>query len=362
MNCWRPIYLVRIEKDLSKDVCGSVFVSEFRIDRLDEINIGRDPNTTGLVLDCPFVSRQHATISKMPSGEYQIEDHSMNGTYLNNIKIKKAVLKLGDTITFGGGYGEQYGSTNVNEDTISFRVCSESALPKASKAAVVQKECLTACTKSENVKGPKRKRIEEREEPPCDVPEGVDAFINELSCTICQELQVNPHTLTCSHSFCHKCIVEWLFRKKECPICRTPVEGEPRKSIVLQNLSTRAGASLTGEDKENWEAKVEEDKTAQRKSQMLEKMLNKIQNKRFARIKSKTPWTEKELKSFEKGLKMFTGPCRAKYVALVGLTPDVVRNSSGNSLRRMLTNIGRAPNANDNSAALREQLIDVLRG
>ncbi|KAL1214099.1 E3 ubiquitin-protein ligase RING1-like [Cardamine amara subsp. amara] len=45
------------------------------------------------------------------------------------------------------------------------------------------------------------------------------------SCSICLEnfsgSNSKPTRMTCSHVFHAPCLVEWLYRKKSCPLCRT---------------------------------------------------------------------------------------------------------------------------------------------
>jgi len=42
-----------------------------------------------------------------------------------------------------------------------------------------------------------------------------------FTCSICQELIVGCHSLSCGHTFCYACVARWLKKKKECPTCRT---------------------------------------------------------------------------------------------------------------------------------------------
>src|SRR5207248_4883570 len=63
----------------------------------DNIMVGRD-RTCSVVLAHPAVSRRHARIT-MAGGSYTLEDlKSANGTYVNNTRIDKAVLKPGDVV------------------------------------------------------------------------------------------------------------------------------------------------------------------------------------------------------------------------------------------------------------------------
>lgn len=48
-----------------------------------------------------------------------------------------------------------------------------------------------------------------------------------MECTVCLEnIETGKKILKCSHEFHGECINLWLKEKKECPICRTPIECE----------------------------------------------------------------------------------------------------------------------------------------
>jgi serine/threonine-protein kinase len=66
----------------------------------ESVMVGRD-RTCSVVLAHPAVSRRHARIT-MNGGSCTLEDlKSANGTYVNNTRIDKAVLKPGDVVRFG---------------------------------------------------------------------------------------------------------------------------------------------------------------------------------------------------------------------------------------------------------------------
>ena len=65
----------------------------------NQTKIGRDTNND-INLDDVTVSRSHAMVSK--GDGYSIKDlGSLNGTYLNAISVKEAVVKAGDEIQVG---------------------------------------------------------------------------------------------------------------------------------------------------------------------------------------------------------------------------------------------------------------------
>ena len=75
----------------------------------DEVSVGRRDAGEASAPDVDLselergrtVSRRHARIT-MNGGSYTLEDlKSANGTYVNNTRIDKAVLKPGDVVRFG---------------------------------------------------------------------------------------------------------------------------------------------------------------------------------------------------------------------------------------------------------------------
>jgi len=64
---------------------------------------GRQTEGYGQLANDPELSRHHAEVSRLPTGEYQLEDlSSTNGTFVNGARLQApAVLALGDTIELG---------------------------------------------------------------------------------------------------------------------------------------------------------------------------------------------------------------------------------------------------------------------
>lgn len=62
--------------------------------------------------------------------------------------------------------------------------------------------------------------------------------VDDLQCSVCQELFIKPVTLNCSHSFCGFCIERWRLRDNRCPMCRTGIESV-NPSMALNNLVKR---------------------------------------------------------------------------------------------------------------------------
>lgn len=51
-----------------------------------------------------------------------------------------------------------------------------------------------------------------------------------VKCALCLESRQNASTTTCGHVFCWKCIMDWLDKKEDCPICR---EKLTKSSVVF---------------------------------------------------------------------------------------------------------------------------------
>lgn len=63
--------------------------------------LGRHPDSE-ISLDDITVSRRHAEIHRLPDGAYEVRDAgSLNGTYVNQIRIDRATLEHGDEVQVG---------------------------------------------------------------------------------------------------------------------------------------------------------------------------------------------------------------------------------------------------------------------
>ena len=62
-------------------------------------------------------------------------------------------------------------------------------------------------------------------------------LVNEAKCSICFELMVAPHALTCGHSFCGGCITSWMRKNPCCPVCRART-ASPAYERVLDDMLT----------------------------------------------------------------------------------------------------------------------------
>jgi len=78
---------------LSKSEVPPVYIEE-------SLTIGRDPSNQ-LVIDDPYVSARHARIERKTGGFVLRDLRSLNGTYVNGVRITEAVLSCHDRIRFG---------------------------------------------------------------------------------------------------------------------------------------------------------------------------------------------------------------------------------------------------------------------
>ena len=74
--------------------------------------VGRDPSNT-VVLDSDSVSRRHAMVELCDSGRLLRDLDSTNGSYLNDIQIRSAVLSNGDLIKIGDTIFKYLSGANV---------------------------------------------------------------------------------------------------------------------------------------------------------------------------------------------------------------------------------------------------------
>jgi pSer/pThr/pTyr-binding forkhead associated (FHA) protein len=66
----------------------------------EQFSIGRD-ETNHLSLNDSEISRFHARVIHTDNGYYLVDMDSMNGTYHNGLRVKKALLTPGDRIGIG---------------------------------------------------------------------------------------------------------------------------------------------------------------------------------------------------------------------------------------------------------------------
>jgi len=76
------------------------------------VTIGRDPKNT-IVLDSDSVSRRHAVIELSDQGRLVRDMDSTNGSYLNDIQVRSAVLGNGDLVKVGDTIFKYLSGANI---------------------------------------------------------------------------------------------------------------------------------------------------------------------------------------------------------------------------------------------------------
>lgn len=62
------------------------------------------------------------------------------------------------------------------------------------------------------------------------------------TCPICLQKIKFKKTLPCSHKYCNECIIEWLTKKDDCPVCRC--KPNHRYNTRLNNFNKNKGSIL----------------------------------------------------------------------------------------------------------------------
>lgn len=100
-----------------------VFARSHEVSRT-EIRIGRDSGN-GVVVEDLAVSRYHALLKRRGPGEWEVTDlGSANGTFVNGVRIQRAVLTSGDVLDVGRSSFRLVGETLeefVDDGRVSFR-------------------------------------------------------------------------------------------------------------------------------------------------------------------------------------------------------------------------------------------------
>jgi len=96
---------------------------------MQAFTIGRDPNNQ-IVLNDKLVSRQHAQLTFLDSGQVMIKDlGSSNGTFVNGNRISEMYLNPGDIVKCGAIFlnWSQYGPHNPNSGNVDFSAAASKA-------------------------------------------------------------------------------------------------------------------------------------------------------------------------------------------------------------------------------------------
>eukprot|EP00727_Mastigamoeba_balamuthi_P004165 m51a1_g13746 putative fha domain containing protein (296) ;mRNA; f:192183-193070 len=205
---------------------------------------------------------------------------------------------------------------------------------------------------------------------------GLPKLLENLNCTICQDLIVTPMTLACSHSFCRACIAEWRQHKNECPVCRARIDAAPVMSLALNNAILCVVDELPAADREAYRSRqaeaasqaqaqaapsqpqqsqqsqpsvhssgasgssgsVSDDERATRR---LRASIAQARRQGMRFLSATDAWSDDEKRVFRDGVSRYaSGSARAVYCESVGVTPAFVRSASAAQLRQAGANVG----------------------
>ena len=159
------------------------------------------------------ISKYHAQIKFVTAIQsWVIEDlNSMNGTFLNSIKVKRRALRNYDEIVFGGGSNFVFGDQVVSTDNADCRYIFLTPDP------------------------PLAFSFDSNKDEVLPDPEHCD------ECSICYLPMVKRTILPCGHTFCRKCMRDWathcavVEQNFICPICRHHFELPVESPEILDN-------------------------------------------------------------------------------------------------------------------------------
>ncbi|KAF4674527.1 hypothetical protein FOL47_009052 [Perkinsus chesapeaki] len=167
----------------------------------------------------------------------------------------------------------------------------------------------------------------------------------DLECIICRDLMVSPATLECSHSFCFKCIEEWLTAGNfRCPVCRADITRSPTKTLQLQQVVTTA-IETHGDDAEqaDYADRLDEHKKWDERRQILRaQLMGSIETAsenglQFFEIGLK--WNSDDKTRFHEGIRRYHSDAREVYCASIGLTKSWIQQATRGELEMAMENL-----------------------
>ena len=65
-------------------------------------------------------------------------------------------------------------------------------------------------------------------------------ILQDITCSICTNLFIQPFSISCGHTFCKTCITRWIKQRKICPICNSKIIKLPEKeNVIIKSIVER---------------------------------------------------------------------------------------------------------------------------
>ena len=190
-----------------------------------------DPNETRTRF---IISRCHCKIEKVVDSDnnirYELVDNeSLNGTFVNNVKISRCPLNDGDIIQMGGSStivvgqplkesdgGVQYTFRLSNISEASVNITLAEMLSKQLIEINKMKQNLLETQKKLAIKTLSVQQLSHSRSHSQATTAGskiltsTDLSLDKFVCGLCNEVLVNTVTIECGHCFCHSCLEKKL--------------------------------------------------------------------------------------------------------------------------------------------------------
>ena len=101
------------------------------IDR-DSFTIGRSTQSQ-IVVDSGAASRQHARLSRVPGGWWIQDLGSLNGTYVNDVRVERGTIAHGDRVQIGDVFFKPRPPTNARSAKHCVKCSCATPHPKATR-------------------------------------------------------------------------------------------------------------------------------------------------------------------------------------------------------------------------------------
>jgi len=175
-----------------------------------------------------------------------------------------------------------------------------------------------------------------------------DIVEQEMTCSICQHVFVDPVTLGCSHSYCKGCLLSWIHSKSDnceaclCPLCRVHIGYHaPMRNVVLESLIEKILNFLGHSEIEHSIKRVNEMKEYEKQAEaQLDQLITLAKKNATNFMNINEEWSDEAKKIFLKGVRSYAGTARAKYCELVGMDETWIQTASLKQMRIACKNLG----------------------